>query len=225
MNIFQILVGTLIFVLGGAGLSKLATLLGLPKGISTLIIGAIIALLLAGRRIFNMRKEVDLNKNLLPTKELLLKGDKKSINEFIKINEEYLSTIKNEAIRLKVILFLIVGYQMKNDYNTPRKLLEELDPKKLTKKDRIIHSTTLAVMSFKSGHDKAGYKIMEDNEKAYNYYRGKYDEPGMMVAYADIIHQKKLGNKKAALKIIENGRKVLGPEAYKEEYDDINKAM
>lgn len=214
----QLYVSTVVAILVGAALAKAFGVLGLSKGMSTVIIGLIIVVALLFRKSRNINAEVELNKKLLPTLELL---EENKVNQFIKVNEETLEGVNNPSIKLKIILFIIVGYEKKKDYNTPRKLLEEIDIKYLTKEDQIIHQATLCVMSFKSNHIKEAYEILEKNKSEFSKYRGTYKEPGIMVSYVDIVTLEEKKKYKEALEVIEKARKALGNDAFKDEYENI----
>ena len=214
----QLYISTVVAILVGAALAKGFSVLGLSKGISTVIIGLIIVLALLFRKRKNINTEVELNKKLLPTLELLEEG---KINQFIKVNELTLEEVSNPSIKLKIILFIIVGYEKKKDYNTPRKLLEEIDIKYLTKEDKVIHQATLCVMSFKSNHTKEAYEILENNKAEFSKYRGTFKEPGIMVTYVDIVVLENKGKYKEAIELIKKARQTLGNDAFKDEYENI----
>lgn len=218
----QLYISTVVAILVGAALAKVFSVLGFGNGISTVIIGLIIVLALLFRKSKNINTEVELNKKLLPTLELLEEG---KINQFIKVNELTLEEVSNPSIKLKIILFIIVGYEKKKDYNTPRKLLEEIDIKYLTKEDKVIHQATLCVMSFKSNHIKEAYEILENNKAEFSRYRGTFKEPGIMVTYVDIIVLENKGKYKEAIEVIKKARQTLGNDAFKDEYENIIKKL
>ncbi|HEY4544320.1 MAG TPA: hypothetical protein VIG40_06715 [Tissierellaceae bacterium] len=169
-----------------------------------------------------IRKQKKLNEKVLPSFDLLEKGN---VDEFIKINEKYLAEEKDSLSQLKIIMFLISGYDIKKDFETPRRLLLELDEKSLPKQARVVYNASLAMVSFKAGHVEDAIKIMEDNKKVFDRFDGVYNDVGIIIAYSRILEYSNKMEYEKALALIEKIRSQMGEKSFEEEYKLIKKAL
>ena len=216
-KVIRILIGVL---LGGI-IAFIGEKSNIPSDIFTIgtivVLGAVFILSI----IYNIIYQKRLNKIMLPTYSLLEEGE---VDEFIKVNEELLKTKKNSTIRLKIILFLILGYDKKKDYETPKKLIKEIDYNNLSKRSRVIYKVTLAISNFKSNNIEEGLDIMEIHENEFNNFRNDKELSGLII-YAQILELSNLGMLEKALELIKKSRTKLGEYAFEEEYNLIEEAL
>lgn len=169
-----------------------------------------------------IKKKEDLEKKINPTLKLLEDG---KIDEFIEINTKTFRDEKDGLTKLNIIMYLLVGYDRKQDYKTPRKLMLEIDENSIPNQFLPVYNANLAMLSFKAGSIDEALKIMQENKKEFEKYDATYGDIGVIVAYCRILEKTNRGELDEAIGIIEEKRKHIGDKAFDEEYKLIKKAI
>lgn len=201
----------------GIALASIGEYFKIPKEKSTMFVFISSIMIYVVFHGFSVIYQKRLNKRLFASKELL--KDEDGLEKFIEYNEKILSTMKIQTLRLKVIVYLIYGYDKKGDYGTPIKLLEDIDPNRLSKNVKLIYYSTYALMNFKSGNMDEAMKIMEDNKKKFSKYDERYDKVGAVIFCDKVLELVNLGRLDEAIDKMEKARDVMGDDYYTDEYN------